>query len=176
MTPTPTPDHANRRQFERTVGPHMTALNKRAMRLARNPDDAADLMQTAMMRAWKFWHTFDPGTDARRWLFTVLRNTHATRWGQAKRRREVAGEHKAHVGVYGGPGPVEMAERSERVAMVREALATMRPDYADALRAVDLMGMSTAEAAAHLGVAPGTVNSRAYRGRKRLAAMLEGVA
>ena len=176
MTETRTPDHANRRQFERTVGPHVGDLHKRAMRLTRNADAADDLMQEAMMRMWRFWHTFDAGTDVRRWAYTVLRNTHNTRHGQAKRRREVAGEHKAHTEVYGGPGAVEMAERAERVAMVREALENMRPDYAEALRAVDLMGMSTKEAAAHLGVPVGTVNSRAYRGRKRLAAMLEGVA
>ena len=57
---------------------------------------------------------------------------------------------------------------NERDQRVRDAIEALPAMYADALRAVDLMGMSSTEAAEALGCAPGTVNSRAYRARAKL--------
>ena len=125
------------------------------------------------MRAFRFWHTFDPGTGARPWAFTILRNTHITRAGRATRRREVYGEVRQQAPVVAPAESLHGAvEAAETVQRVRDAVAALPPMYADAVRLVDLEGMSTAEAAEALGCAPGTVNSRAYRGRKRLREML----
>jgi RNA polymerase sigma-70 factor (ECF subfamily) len=168
--------------FEKTILPLRADLLKRALRVTRGDmEGAEDLLQETLMRAFRFWHSFEPGTGARQWAFTILRNTHITRYQRANRRREIQGEArqqapKVTVGaveiegaVNDFHGAVEAAQTAQRV---RDAVAALPPMYADAVRLVDLEGLSTAEAAEALGCAPGTVNSRAYRGRKRLREIL----
>lgn len=46
-----------------------------ALQLTRDESDADDLVQETFLRAFRGWHTFTPGTECRRWLFTICRNT-----------------------------------------------------------------------------------------------------
>lgn len=165
--------------FERTVRPHMAAMSKRALRLTGNESDAADLVQDALVRAFRFFHTFTPGTGAAQWLYTVVRNTHYNRCEAAKSRRNTADAHRADTEAMGSanvPSPADAAEASETVSRVRAALESLPAQFADAVRMVDLEGMSTTEAAEAMGCKPGTVNSRAMRGRAKLRAALEAAA
>lgn len=165
--------------FDRAVRPHLRAMEKRALRLAGNESDAADLVQDALVKAFRFWHTFTPGTGLAQWLNTVLRNTHYTRCESSNSRRRVADAHRANleaVGAENAPSPAAAAEALERAQMVRAAVESLPETFRAAVTAVDLEGMSAAEAAAALGCPVNTVRSRAKRGRAKLRAALEAAA
>ena len=63
-----------RKLFEQEALPHLDALYAVAMRLARNADDAGDLLQETVLRGYRFFHQFTPGTNCRAWLLTILYN------------------------------------------------------------------------------------------------------
>src|SRR5512145_1337223 len=66
---------ARREKFEELAYPHMEALYNAALRLARNPLDAEDLVQEAFFRAYRFFHQFEEGTNFKAWIFKILTNT-----------------------------------------------------------------------------------------------------
>src|SRR5580698_8885871 len=66
---------STREQFEREILPHLDAIYSMAFRLARNPDDASDLLQETVLRAYRFFHQFSPGTNSRAWVLTILFNS-----------------------------------------------------------------------------------------------------
>ena len=61
--------------YEATVVPQIAFLRRRAIGLTRNPDEADDLVQETCLRALRFFHQFEPGTNARAWLARILKNT-----------------------------------------------------------------------------------------------------
>src|SRR5215471_15409095 len=63
-----------RQQFEALALPHLDAVYSAALRLAGNPDDAKDLLQDTILRAYRFFDQFTPGTNCRAWLLTILYN------------------------------------------------------------------------------------------------------
>jgi RNA polymerase sigma-70 factor (ECF subfamily) len=158
--------------YEKTVRPLQPALRARALRLTHNEAEADDLVQEALLRGFRFWHTFTPGTGAKAWLFTILRNTFYTRCKRASRRREVEDHAKcdAALGVVDTPDAV-VATHETRLR-VREAISQLPEAYREAVRLADLEGHSYREVATALGCAEGTVMSRLSRGRKRLAVLL----
>ena len=62
---------STRESFEREVLPHLDSIYSMALRLARNPDDANDLLQDTVLRAYRFFHQFTPGTNSRAWVLTI---------------------------------------------------------------------------------------------------------
>lgn len=156
--------------FEKTVAPLMGDLGRQALRLTHNEAEADDLVQETLLRAHRFWHTFTPGTGAKAWLFTVMRNTHYTRVKRANKRTRV--EQAAEdfmpeaVALDDALGAAETAHR------VREAIAQLPEAYRAAVELADLEGYSYREVAETLGCPQGTVMSRLYRGRKQLAELL----
>src|SRR5258708_3641854 len=75
-----------RRRFEDEALPHLDALYTMALRLSRNPDDANDLLQETVLRAYRFFHQFESGTNCRAWMLTILFNNF--RNGYRKSSRE----------------------------------------------------------------------------------------
>ena len=75
-----------RKRFEDEALPHLDALYTMAIRLARNPDDANDLLQETVLRAYRFFHQFESGTNCRAWMLTILFNNF--RNGYRKSSRE----------------------------------------------------------------------------------------
>src|SRR5258708_8363101 len=67
---------ANRARFEEEALKHLDALYRTALRMTRNPSDAEDLVQDALVRAYRFYDRFQPGTNFRAWLFKILTNTY----------------------------------------------------------------------------------------------------
>jgi RNA polymerase sigma-70 factor (ECF subfamily) len=63
-----------RELFEHEALPHVDALYRAALRLSRNPDDARDLLQETLLRAYRYFHQYTPGTNCRAWLLTILYN------------------------------------------------------------------------------------------------------
>ena len=75
-----------RKRFEDEALPHLDSLYTMAIRLARNPDDANDLLQETVLRAYRFFHQFESGTNCRAWMLTILFNNF--RNGYRKSSRE----------------------------------------------------------------------------------------
>ena len=159
--------------FDSTVRPHQAALRARALRLTHNEAEAADLVQETLLRAFRFYHSFTPGTGARAWLFTILRNTFYTRYQRTNRRREVENQAKYDIQALAVVDtPDALVATHETCQRVREAISQLPEAYREAVRLADLEGYSYREVATALGCAEGTVMSRLSRGRKRLAGLL----
>ncbi|MBN2193792.1 MAG: sigma-70 family RNA polymerase sigma factor [Polyangiaceae bacterium] len=145
-------------------------LRARAMRLARDPRVAEDLVQDALERAFRFEATFAPGTNLKAWLQQVLYSVFVSRCRRQRRERRaldaLAVDPCAWTRVDGSPEMVSLTPRLE------QALATLPATFSGAIRLVDLEDRSYKDAAEELGVPVGTVMSRLFRGRRLLAAAL----
>ncbi len=179
----PTMDNPAREDFESTALPQLDGLYGAALRLTRNPAEAEDLVQDTFVRAYRFWHTFKPGTSVKAWLFTILRNTFINRYHRGNRRRDIEHslEHQLR-GVGSGsamattasvPGPEAAVAQSMTRERILAALETIPQDYRMAVTLADLEGLSYKEIAEVMDCPIGTVMSRIYRGRRLLHDLLQ---
>jgi RNA polymerase sigma-70 factor, ECF subfamily len=134
---------------------------------ARN-DRADDLVQETLMKAWKHSDSFEPGSNLKAWLYTILRNEFYSQ--MRKQRREVEDAD----GFYAN----RVAVRAEQdghldMADMRAALAQLPDDQRVAIVLVGASGFSYEEAAGICKVAVGTIKSRVNRARARLASRLQ---
>jgi RNA polymerase sigma-70 factor, ECF subfamily len=146
---------------------HLPALRAFAVSLTRNISDADDIVQDCIVKAWSNIDKFTPGTNLQAWLFTILRNTFFSR--TRKRRREVADPD----GIYAQRLSVAPAHDA-KLAMndFKRAFDVLTPEHREVLILVGASGYSCEEAAAMMGVAVGTVKSRANRARNRLCELM----
>ncbi len=138
-----------------------------AISLARDATMADDLVQDTILKAWSNIEKFDPATNLDAWLFTILRNTFYS--SLRKTRREVQDSD----GVHASGLSVKPAHDSH-MAMQEflKAFDKLSPEHREVLILVGASGFSCEEASEMMGVAIGTVKSRASRARKRLAELL----
>ena len=146
---------------------HLPALRAFARSLTREGASADELVQDTLVKAWTNMDKFQPGTNLRAWLFTILRNTFYS--ARRKTKREVSDADGIHA--------ARLATRPEhdgRLALsdFRDAFAHLPDEQREALILVGASGFSYEEAAEMTGVAVGTVKSRANRGRRKLAELL----
>src|SRR6478609_6655455 len=78
-----------RSEFERQALVHIDALYGAAYRLTRNPRDAEDLVQDALLRAYRFWDSFQQDSNCKAWLLRIVTNTFINEYQRKKRSREV---------------------------------------------------------------------------------------
>jgi len=168
-----------RAEYERLLTAHLDGLYRTALRLTRNPAAAEDLVQEAMLKAWRSFHTFQPGTNARAWLYRILMNAHFDAHRRHLREPAVVPQDdvgdvylytKARDGLL-----LSEAGNPERTVLdgvmdaeVRDSLEALPLQFRAAVLLVDVEGFSYQEAAEILGVPVGTVMSRLYRGRHAL--------
>ncbi len=158
--------------FEETVLVHFRFLHNMALKITRNEDDAQDLVQEAILRAYRFFDKYEPGTNCRAWLYRIMKNTFINSY--RKQRRQP-----------GGPSYDEMEEVLEAEAdapaasvdpqaslinnRLREdvavALEALPQDYRTALSLSLVEGFSYKEIAGMMSCPIGTVMSRIHRGR-----------
>jgi len=144
------------------------ALRAFAWSLSRNGSDADDLVQDTLIKAWSNRDKFEPGTNLRAWLFTILRNTYYT--NVLRRRREVRDEQGEYASMLKTPATQDwtVAVRSLQVA-----LQQLPEEHREALILVGAAGLSYEEAADICGCALGTIKSRVNRARARLLKILD---
>ena len=146
---------------------HLPALRAFAMSLTRNGHAADDLVQDTVLRAWSRFDSFIPGTNLRAWLFTILRNSFYS--DLRKHRRDVQDSD----GIYAARLS-QKPDHDGHLAMrdFQRCFDKLIEEQREALVLVGALGFSYEEAAATIGCALGTVNSRVNRGRARLAEFL----
>ena len=134
-----------------------------AMSLSRNRSTADDMVQDTVMKAWARIDTFEPGTNMKAWLFTILRNTYYTRHRKMKREvPDVDGAFSDTLSVKPDhDGRLQLAD-------FKTAFETLPVEQREALVLIGVQGFSYEEAAETAGVAVGTVKSRVNRARAAL--------
>ena len=143
------------------------SLRAFAISLTNSADRADDLVQGTLMRAWANIDSFEPGTNLDAWLFTILRNLFHSEYRKRKYEVEdVDGSHASRLKTY----PDQQAHLD--FADFRAALAKLRVDHREALLLVGASGLTYEEAAEICDVPVGTIKSRVYRARARLAELL----
>jgi RNA polymerase sigma-70 factor (ECF subfamily) len=146
---------------------HLKPMRAFALSLTRDMARADDLVQDTVVKAWTNIEKFEPGTNMRAWLFTILRNTFYS--DRRKARREVSDSE--------GVLTEQIAEKPAhdgRLAMAdfRRAFEKLPDEQREALILVGAEGFSYEDAAMMCGCAVGTIKSRANRGRRKLAELL----
>jgi RNA polymerase sigma-70 factor, ECF subfamily len=145
----------------------LPAVRAFARSLTRNRTEADDLVQETLLKALSNMDKFDPGTNLRAWLFTILRNTYYTEI--RKRRRENDGMAAlAQQDTNIGPSQ----EWSSTLTSLKDALALLPDDQREALVLVGAAGLSYEEAAEVCGCALGTIKSRVNRARAKLLVLM----
>ncbi|TRO87668.1 sigma-70 family RNA polymerase sigma factor [Glycocaulis profundi] len=143
------------------------SLRAFAYSLARNRCDADDLVQETLAKALANLHRFEPGTNLRAWLFTILRNSFYN--AHHKRQREPAMPVEDMPMTRSKPGQ----EWSLKLKDVHAALGKLPAQQREALMLVGGAGFSYIEAAEVLGCAIGTIKSRVNRARANLLTLLD---
>ncbi len=161
--------------FELEAMPHMKLLHNYAYKMTFNQLDADDLLQETYLRAFRFFHKFEKGTNCKAWLFRIMKNLFINRY--RKNQKE--------------PGKVDYGEienffdiiRSEKIDSsdlqqkvfsnlldddVTKALNSLQDDFKTVVILCDLEGLSYEEIADFVQCPIGTVRSRLHRGRKML--------
>lgn len=167
--------------FESEVIPCGGQLYSAALRMTRNPNDAEDLVQETLTKAFVALGQFTPGTNIRAWLHRILANTFIN--GCRKRSRQPELTLKADLdGVESAADPLGRPVRSAEAealdrlqsSPVMQALQELPEGFRAAIYLADVEGYPYREIATMLDVPLGTVMSRLHRGRARLRQRLAG--
>lgn len=148
---------------------HLPAMRAFAASLTRNSAAADDLVQDTIVKAWKNFDKFKPGTNLRAWLFTILRNEFYSQMRKAVREVEDGeGNYAATL--------VSPAEQDGHIEFedMKAALLELPDDQREAIILVGASGLSYEEAAEICGTAVGTIKSRVSRARTRLVELMGG--
>jgi RNA polymerase sigma-70 factor (ECF subfamily) len=171
-----------RSEFERQALVHTDSLYGAAYRLTRNARDAEDLVQDSLLRAYRFWDSFEQDSNCKAWLLRIVTNTFINEYQRKKRSREVLDAATAEQDAT--DGVLVQASASDRQSPekallersvsddVQRALDNLPDDFRTAVVLCDVQGLSYKEIADIMQTPVGTVMSRLFRGRKLLAAAL----
>src|SRR5271167_2842809 len=173
-----------RKRFEDEALPHLDSLYTMAIRLARNPDDANDLLQETVLRAYRFFHQFESGTNCRAWMLTILFNNFRNGYRKSSREQPAASAEEFERKLEGeslridagGSNPETILSGRGMEGEVETALAGLPAEFREALLLVDVEELSYLEVSGVLNVPIGTVKSRVSRGRALLRDVLTSFA
>jgi len=165
-----------REGYEKEALVHLDVLYRVALRLTGNAADAEDLVQETMLRAYRSWDRYTPGTNAKGWLLTILRHLFINEYRRKSRHPETVDVDTIE------PFALfqEVQEEDPQGAFfdkivddeVLRAVDQLPEAFREAVTLSDVEGLSYEEVAKVLEVPVGTVKSRLYRGRRLLQAKL----
>jgi RNA polymerase sigma-70 factor (ECF subfamily) len=169
--------------FYREAVPHTEQLYATAVRLTKNGNDAEDLVQETMLKAFRYFDKYEDGTNCKAWLFKIMTNTFINRYRKQQKRKEFLVDDDFR--------PLqERAEAPERNPFIDEideegelyhklfgdevkaALEDIPVDFRMVVLLADLQDFAYKEIAEIMDCPIGTVMSRLYRGRRMLQARL----
>lgn len=171
-----------RERFEALAVPLMRRLYVFARHLEGQDGAAQDLVQETFLRAYRTFHNFRPGTNAKAWLFKIMYSIHVNAARRRQRRPLTLSMERAD------GGTMEIADWSGVVATltnpaihwrgseVEHELSALPEEFRQVVLLVDIGELTYEEAAAVLGCPVGTIGSRLARARRRLAARLHELA
>ncbi|CAN5554405.1 sigma-70 family RNA polymerase sigma factor [soil metagenome] len=167
-----------RRRFQADALPLLDSLYGAALRMTRNPQDAEDLVQETMLRAYRAFDRFEAGTNLKAWLFRILTNAYINTYRKRQREpQKVSADEVEEFDLY-----QELKNHDTQFEATPESIvldSLVDSDIIDAIEDLpeqfrlavvlsDIEGFSYAEMAEIMDVPMGTVMSRLHRGRKAL--------
>jgi RNA polymerase sigma-70 factor, ECF subfamily len=167
-------DPSHRKRFEQEALAHLDALFTTALHLTRNRDHANDLCQETMLRAYRSFYEFQPGTDCRSWLLTILYNVFRSGYSRQRRREQISAttgesdttlENQSNRAATKGSNPEALLFEDSLNHDVENALQSLPEELKTALLLVDVNELSYEQAARAMAVPIGTVRARLSRAR-----------
>ena len=165
-----------RAEFEKTALPHLDAIYRTALRLARNQHDAEELVQETYFRAYRSFDTFEKGTNCRAWIFKILINSNINRAHRKNLRSETVRFEDVEPFLPSSPTD-EDAPKSEKSRgdvgeqleeEVKWALGELPEVFRIPVVLSSIEGLTYREISRVVGCPMGTVMSRVCRGRRLL--------
>jgi RNA polymerase sigma-70 factor (ECF subfamily) len=178
-----TAPHPRAREFEEVAIPHLGALFNFALKLTHDRKDAEDLVQETFLRAYRFFDSYESGTQIKAWLFRILRNTYINTYRAAKARPEEIHLSKIEAGYEQmvdeeflrerqSPTPEEIVLDGVVGEEVEHAMASLPQEFRAVVTLALVEDLPYRDIASILAIPIGTVMSRLHRGRKLLQAAL----
>ncbi len=163
---------ARLRTFEREILAHVDALLRTAGRIAGSGLDGEDIVQETFLRAWKYFDSFEAGTNCRAWLFQIMFNVVKSKRRDLVRRSETSLEDETDDALQ--PGNVIVFDPARRIegSEVLEAAGLLSEEHRTVLFLIAVEEFTYREAAEILAVPIGTVMSRLHRARHELRKLL----
>ncbi len=175
-------ENSRRKEFEEVAMEHVNSLYSTALRLVFNKEEAEDLVQETYLKAYRFFDTFQKGTNIKAWLYKILRNTFINKYRKAVNTpNEVLYEDiesvNSNLAYEQDRDASELTDTLEDKYSdlgnlmeddVKQALDGLPVEYREAILLSDVEGLSYQEIAEIAGVPIGTIKSRLNRGRKLL--------
>lgn len=169
-------------EFETLVAPHLQALSALAWRFTHNTAMAQDLLQDTLLKAYRFFHRFEVGTNLWAWLLTIMRNLYISQIRKRGKEEVVVDMDRLPLisALSVVPEPV-VAELEELPALlphvvtddVLQALEALPEEYRTTVLLADLLEYSYKDIATAMDCPMGTVMSRLHRGRHMLKTRLQ---
>jgi len=166
-----------RKSFEAEALPHMDSLYRTALRMTKNEKDAEDLVQEALVKAYRFWDKFESGSNCRAWLFKIMTNIFINDYRSKSRSPMAVNVDEIDDNfLYGqlavGDGRTDNPEQDLLNKVfdddVKKAIEGLPDDFRLVVVLSFLEGFSYQEIADIADLQLGTVKSRLHRGRKLL--------
>lgn len=163
------------KDFDEEIIPHMDALYNFALRLTTDPNDAEDLVQDTIVKAYRFFSSYEKGTNAKAWMFRILKNSFINNYRKSSKKPNQVDYDE--VSSYYESIRAESTDTSDlENLMFRElmdddvtiALSRLPEDFRTVVMLCDVEGYTYEEIANMLDVPIGTIRSRLHRGRNLL--------
>ena len=174
-----------RAEFERTALVHLNLLYNSALRMTGNTADAEDLVQETFLRAYRFFHRFEKGSNCKAWLFRIMKNVFINGLRKKSRQPFSIGfdelqrieDPEWHAPSEASPD-MDLNPDLDRLVEddVKEALEALSPEYRMAVILSDISGFNYREIARIMDTPIGTVRSRLSRARTALQGKLQALA
>src|SRR5699024_526635 len=165
--------------FEEEIIPHLDAMYNFALRLTSEPNDAEDLVQDTIVKAFRFFSSYEKGTNAKAWLFRILKNSYINNYRKKSKKPNQVDYDE--VSTFYETIRAERTDTSDlEDKMFRElidddisnALDELPEDFRTVVLLCDVEGFTYEEIANMLDVPIGTIRSRLHRGRNLLKSQL----
>jgi RNA polymerase sigma-70 factor (ECF subfamily) len=161
--------------FNEEILPHLDAMYNFALRLTSDPNDAEDLVQDTIVKAYRFFASYEKGTNAKAWLFRILKNSYINTYRkQSKKPNQVDYDEVATFYETIRDERTDTSDLEDRMFReliddhISKALDRLPEDFRTVVLLCDVEGFTYEEIANMLDVPIGTIRSRLHRGRNLL--------